>query len=59
MTGQARVETAGSRQAGLDRLKSSMNTDPFEIILLDWKMPVMDGMETIQNGLKRRNGPDI
>lgn len=41
-----RVETVGSGQAGLDRLEASMKTDPFEIILLDWKMPAMDGLET-------------
>lgn len=41
-----RVEAVDSGQAGLDRLEISMKTDPFEIILLDWKMPAMDGMET-------------
>jgi len=41
-----RVESVESGRAGLDRLETSMKTDPFEIILLDWKMPEMDGMET-------------
>ncbi|WP_020588001.1 response regulator [Desulfobacter curvatus] len=41
-----RVETVVSGMSGLDRLETSIGIDPFEIILLDWKMPVMDGMET-------------
>nr|WP_319493752.1 response regulator [uncultured Desulfobacter sp.] len=41
-----RVETVDSGQAGLDCIERSVKTDPFEIILLDWKMPAMDGMET-------------
>ena len=41
-----RVETVDSGRAGLDRLETAMKIDPYEIILLDWKMPAMDGLET-------------
>ena len=41
-----RVETAAEGLSGLNRLEMSIETDPFEIIILDWKMPIMDGMET-------------
>ncbi|MCG8551209.1 MAG: response regulator [Desulfobacterales bacterium] len=41
-----RVETADSGMSGLEMLEMTTKADPFEIVLLDWKMPVMDGMET-------------
>ena len=41
-----RVETAESGLSALARLKAEANTDPVDIVLADWKMPEMDGMET-------------
>ena len=41
-----RVETADSGRSALSRLAAANKTDPFEIVLVDWKMPVMNGMET-------------
>nr|WP_320191759.1 response regulator [uncultured Desulfobacter sp.] len=49
-----RVQTANSGMSGLEMLKIPSETDSFEIVLLDWKMPVMDGMETCRqiHGMK-------
>nr|WP_320192665.1 response regulator [uncultured Desulfobacter sp.] len=41
-----RVETAASGRAALNRLEAAVKTDPIEIVLVDWKMPGMDGLET-------------
>ena len=38
-------EEAADGQAGMDRLKSS---PPFDLALLDWNMPVMDGLEMLK-----------
>ena len=40
-----RVETAASGLSALDRLEAAAK-DPVDIVLIDWKMPEMDGMET-------------
>jgi two-component system chemotaxis response regulator CheY len=37
-------EEAGDGQAGLDRLNSSTG---FDLVLLDWNMPVMNGLEML------------
>ena len=39
------VHTVNSGQAALDTLKASTQ-QPFDMILLDWRMPGMDGLET-------------
>lgn len=47
-----RVDTASSGQEAIDMLLQSDRTDPYELVLMDWKMPGMDGVETakiIQN----------
>jgi two-component system chemotaxis response regulator CheY len=38
-------EEAADGQAGMDRLKSS---PPFDLALVDWNMPVMDGLEMLK-----------
>jgi two-component system chemotaxis response regulator CheY len=38
-------EEAADGQAGLDRLHQG---PPFDLALLDWNMPVMDGLETLK-----------
>jgi two-component system chemotaxis response regulator CheY len=40
------VIEAGNGQEGLDRLKA--NGGPFELGLVDWNMPVMNGLEFVQ-----------
>jgi signal transduction histidine kinase/CheY-like chemotaxis protein len=37
--------TADSGSAGLDALAAASNAVPFDVVLLDWKMPDMDGFE--------------
>jgi two-component system chemotaxis response regulator CheY len=38
-------EEAADGQAGMDRVKSS---PPFDLALVDWNMPVMDGLEMLK-----------
>ena len=38
-------EEAADGQAGLDRLREG---DPFDFALVDWNMPVMNGLEMLQ-----------
>ena len=41
------VEMAGSGKTCLAMIDSSDQHDPFDMVLMDWKMPDLDGMETI------------
>ncbi|MDR1964769.1 MAG: response regulator [Planctomycetaceae bacterium] len=46
---QVRLETADSGFAALELLiQATENKEPFELVLIDWKMPRMDGIETIR-----------
>jgi two-component system, chemotaxis family, chemotaxis protein CheY len=39
---------AGDGQAGLDQLRADRDAgNPFNLVLLDWNMPVMDGLEML------------
>ena len=38
-------EEAADGQSGLDRLRSS---PPFDLVLLDWNMPVMNGLDMLR-----------
>ena len=41
------VETSTSGEEALQKLRASFSTGkPFELLLLDWKMPGMDGLQT-------------
>jgi two-component system chemotaxis response regulator CheY len=40
---------AGDGQAGLDQLHAQLETGaPFDLALVDWNMPVMDGLEMLK-----------
>ncbi len=43
-----KVESVGSGQEALDTLEQADENDPFKLVLMDWKMPGMDGIETSQ-----------
>ena len=50
------VETAASGEEALKLMASQPEISPFRLILMDWKMPGMDGMETSMEILKRAHG---
>ncbi|MBB3610651.1 response regulator [Rhizobium sp. BK602] len=41
-------EMVASAEEGLDALRGAIKHHPFDLVLLDWKMPGMNGMETIE-----------
>ena len=52
----AKVSEAENGKVGLDAIETADHTsEPFQLILLDGKMPVMDGFETIKE-IKNRFG---
>ena len=42
------VEAAASGPEAIDRLCAADRSEPFDLVLMDWKMPGMDGIETIR-----------
>ncbi len=46
------VTTAKSGYEAIELLENSAVADPFQLILMDWKMPQMDGIATIRQMLK-------
>ena len=52
------VEAAASGQEALDALEAARDKhQPFEVVLLDWQMPGMDGLETAEHIRARYNAP--
>ncbi|TFH07209.1 MAG: response regulator, partial [Nitrosomonadales bacterium] len=57
-----KVSVASSGQEGIDQLEKAAQDQPYELVLLDWKMPLMDGIETaklIKNSNKLTKIPSI
>ena len=42
------ANAVGSGEEALEVLGAAQQTNPYELMLLDWKMPGMDGMETVR-----------
>jgi CheY-like chemotaxis protein len=40
-----RAEAKGGAEAGMTALKDADKDDPFDVVLMDWRMPDMDGVE--------------
>jgi CheY-like chemotaxis protein len=49
------VTLAASGQEGLMELEKTSESQPFELVIMDWKMPGMDGIETSKL-IKNHNG---
>lgn len=56
------VEVATNAEKGIELLTQADKRKPFELIIMDWQMPNMDGIEAIKvikNTLKLKRQPDI
>ncbi len=42
------VKTADSGEQALDQLRKAADDAPFQLVLMDWKMPGMDGIQTFK-----------
>lgn len=50
------VDQAGSGESAIALLEEADQSQPYQLVLMDWKMPGMDGIETIR---AIRNSPSI
>ena len=49
------VSTAASAREALEAL----DTDPYDLLITDLRMPEMDGLELLREARRRRNGLDV
>lgn len=57
-----RVEQAASGSEAIDLLNQSAHEDPYQLVLMDWKMPGIDGIATaksIENNSQLKNTPKV
>lgn len=57
-----KTDTADSGKAAMVKLKDAIETKPYDLVLVDWQMPDMDGIETsrrIKQGNKLHHTPLI
>jgi two-component system sensor histidine kinase/response regulator len=43
-----RVDQAGTGKEAIGKIEKANNYDPYKLVLMDWRMPGMDGIETTQ-----------
>ncbi len=57
-----KVKVAGSGEESLEILKKDADSQPFDLVIMDWQMPVLDGLETarrIGNMIELQKKPQI
>ena len=57
-----RVDQAGSGESAIALLEEANDTSPYQLVLMDWQMPGMDGVDTvreIQNSPSLTNIPTV
>ena len=57
-----RVDQAGSGESAIALLEEANDTEPYQLVLMDWQMPGMDGIDTvreIQNSPSLTNVPTV
>lgn len=57
-----KVDTVSSGQEAIEKLQAASSDDPFELVLMDWKMPGMNGIEAtrrIKNNKKLAEVPTV